>query len=101
MRRIISFLIMIILCITCTTASAERKKVVKDQYYIGAMRVVNCRDYVSLRTEPSSQSERILKVPLGALVLAYTELGEKDGFYLCLTQGEYGYIMTQYLRPIE
>ena len=69
MRRIVSFFITIILCITCTMAFAARKTVEKDQYYIGAMRVVNCREYVSLRATPDKTGTVLAKVPLGSIVL--------------------------------
>ena len=69
MKKIISAVVILILCITCTCASAARKKVVKDQYYIGAMRVVNCRDYVSLRATPDKTGTVLAKVPLNAIVL--------------------------------
>ena len=65
------------------------------------MRVAHCDSFVSLREKRSTSSARILKVPLGEKVLAYPEYGEENGFYLCVYQGEYGYILTKYLEPME
>lgn len=65
------------------------------------MRVIKCKDFVSLREKPSTSSKRLLKVPLGAMVLAYPEFGEKDGFILCVYHDEYGYILADYLEPVE
>ena len=65
------------------------------------MRVVNCKNYVSLRAKPSATSERRAKVPLGAHVLAFMEYGEQSGFLFCSYQGEYGYILSEYLEPID
>ncbi len=65
------------------------------------MRVVNCKSFVSLRSEPSKSAGRIAKVPLGAVVLAFTEYGEKNGFILCSYHDEYGYILAEYLQPLE
>ncbi len=65
------------------------------------MRVVNCKDYVSLRQKPSTTSVRLAKVPLGALVLAYPEAGERNGFISCTYHGEDGYILAEYLEPVE
>ena len=65
------------------------------------MRVVNCKEFVSLRENRSTSSARLAKVPLGALVLAFPEAGEKNGFIACVYQDEEGYILSQYLEPIE
>ena len=63
------------------------------------MRVVNCKDYVSLRSKANKSSTRLAKVPLGASVLAYPD-EEQNGFILCVYQDEYGYILAEYLEPI-
>ncbi|MBO4377367.1 MAG: SH3 domain-containing protein [Clostridia bacterium] len=65
------------------------------------MRVCNCNSYVSLRAKPSTSSARLVKVPLGALVLAFPEFGEEDGFIYCEYHDYYGYILSKYLQPIE
>ena len=65
------------------------------------MRVVKCKDYVSLREKRSTSSKRLAKVPLDALVLAYPELGEEKGFIACVYNNEEGYILSEYLQPIE
>lgn len=64
------------------------------------MRVVNCQSYVSLREKRAASSRRLAKVPLGALVLAFPESGEENGFILCVYHDEYGYILTKYLAPV-
>ena len=63
------------------------------------MCVVNCKDYVSLRSKADKSSTRLAKVPLGASVLAYPD-EEQNGFILCVYQDEYGYILAEYLEPI-
>ena len=65
------------------------------------MRVVNCSNYVSLREKPSKSSARLAKVPLGALVLAFPEAGEENGFITCIYRDEYGFILSEYLEPAE
>ena len=65
------------------------------------MKVVKCKDYVSLREKRSTSSKRLAKVPLGALVLAYPELGEENGFISCVYNNEEGYILSEYLQPVE
>ena len=64
------------------------------------MQVVNCSDYVSLRKAADKSSARIERVPLGALVLAYPE-EEQNGFILCVYHSEYGYILADYLAPVD
>lgn len=65
------------------------------------LRVVNCRDYVSLREKPSRSSARLAEVPLGALVLADPADSALNGFILCSYQDRYGYILSEYLQPVE
>ena len=63
--------------------------------------VVNCKNFVSLRSAASTSSSRLAKVPLGALVLALPEAEEENGFILCSYQDKYGYILSEYLQPVE
>ena len=65
------------------------------------MKVVNCAEYVSLREERSPNAPRLARVPLGALVLAFPEAGNENGFILCSYQDEYGYILAEYLQPVQ
>ena len=65
------------------------------------MRVIRCSSFVSLRESRSTSSRRILKVPLGAQVLAFPEAGDENGFLYCLYHGEEGFILKEYLQPIE
>ena len=65
------------------------------------MRVVNCSNYVSLREARSKTSARLAKVPLGASVLAFPEAGNENGFVWCVYHDTYGYILAEYLEPIE
>ena len=65
------------------------------------MRIVNCSSYVSLREQRSKTSARLAKVPLGALVLAFPEAGMENGFILCVYHDEYGFILAEYLQPVE
>ena len=109
MKRFISFMIVIILCFSCTMASAARKKVEKDQYYIGAMRVVNCRDYVSLRATPDKTGVVLAKVPLDSIVLYCSNnvrqyasgkyRKQAELFIRCEYDGQEGYILKKHLKP--
>ena len=109
MRRFICLLIALILCLSCTFAAGERKSVVKDEYYLGAMRVIKCRDYVSLREAPDKTATVLAKVPLGAIVLYCTKNVSKydpgryrkqaDLFIRCEYEGQEGYILKKHLEP--
>lgn len=103
-------MLIMILCLSCfASASAVRKTVVKDQYYLGAMRVVNCKDYVSLRAAPDKKATVLAKVPLNAIVLycnnnvrkyaAGNYKKQADLFIRCEYDGMEGYIMKKYLQP--
>ena len=110
MKKIIAFLIALVLCVSCSAGIAStRKQVVKDKYYLGAMRVVNCKDYVSLRETPDKTGTVLAKVPLDAIVLycnnnlfryakaQYRAQAEK--FIRCEYEGQEGYILKKYLQP--
>ena len=84
MKRMLLVLLVIALCIPCG-ALAE-----------GMLKIVNCQDWVSLRSAPSTQAERLAQVPLGALVT-----GEYDPyaeFSYCSYEGVSGYILNEYLE---
>ena len=65
------------------------------------MRVVRCKNYVSLRKDRSAKSARLAKVPLGAEVFAFPEFGEENGFILCNWKGKAGYILSEYLERMR
>ena len=65
------------------------------------MRVVNCKSFVSLRETRSVSSKRLAKVPLGALVLAFPEAGDENGFISCVYHDQEGYILSEYLQKTE
>lgn len=55
------------------------------------MQVVNCKEWVSLREEPSTSSDWIVRVPLGDVVDALNYEGD---FMFCTYHGESGYILA-------
>ena len=58
--------------------------------------VYNCSEWVSLRKEDNAQSERLIKVPLGAVVTRC--VGGNGTWIYCTYKGKSGYIKTDYLR---
>ena len=70
-----------------------------DSEYIGNMEVVNCSEWVSLREEPSTRSERLVKVSLGAIVSNCQQVN--DAWIYAEYDGYSGYILAKYLQPSE
>ena len=109
MKKAILIMIALILCVSCSVSVAERKTVEKDEFYLGAMRVIRCRDYVSLREYPDKTSKVIAKVPLDAIVLycsnnisEYAHGKYKKQYKLfirCEYEGQEGYILRKHLVP--
>ena len=65
------------------------------------MKIGNCKEWVSLREARSMSAKRIMKVPLGAPVLAFPQSTDDDGFVYCVYQDNEGFILAQYLIPID
>lgn len=109
MKKPIVFVIALILCFCCSFSAAERTTVEKDQYYLGAMRIINCSEYVSLRERPDKTSKVLAKVPLDAIVQncsnnvkKYRPGKYKKQFKLfieCEYDGIRGYILKKHLKP--
>lgn len=84
MKRMLLVLLVIALCIPFG-ALAET-----------AMKIVNCQDWVSLRSAPSTQAQRLAQVPLGAFVTG--EYDYDSEFSHCSYEGVSGYILNEYLE---
>ena len=63
------------------------------------MTVVNCEEWVSLRERPDKSSARLAKVPLYETVTDCERA--ENGFVRCDYQGLAGYILEEYLEPVE
>ena len=62
-------------------------------------RVVNCQQWVSLRYAPSTSSQRLAEIPLGAIVSVYDgPVWGIDGFYPVEYNGRRGYVLKDYLE---
>ncbi|MBE5807543.1 MAG: SH3 domain-containing protein [Clostridiales bacterium] len=93
-NKMLSLLVTLMLLFTfCACAELS------DFAPLGTMTVVNCDEWVSLRASPSTQSDRVTKVPLGASVQAYD--CRDDRFYYCEYQGARGYILMEYLSAAD
>ena len=62
--------------------------------YLGYATVINCNEWVTLRSSASTKASSVCKVPLGASVEAYYYNSE---FSECYYLGLHGYILNAYL----
>ena len=67
-------------------------------YLIGAMEIVNCQSWTSLRSYPDSNAPRLVRVPLGAVVTNCYYQDEK--YTYCEYNGVGGYILNNNLSFI-
>ena len=62
--------------------------------FLGQLRIINCKSWVTLRSSPSTSAATVARIPLGAYVEAYKYDGQ---FYECYYQGMHGYVLSRYL----
>ena len=58
-------------------------------------RVVNCNEWISLRSAPSADSEVITRIPLGEYVRFVKS--SSNGYYYVYYKGNLGYALVEYL----
>ena len=63
--------------------------------FLGTMRVVNCKSWVTLRASDSTKAATVTRIPLGERVEAY-KYNEK--FAECYYNGMHGFVLTKYLK---
>ena len=84
MRKLLALCLALILAMPLiTSALGDRTPEPRSWRYVGAMRVVNCNEYVSLREQPYKKSKALAKVPLGAIVYNCSSIPQKKSFYYC------------------
>jgi len=89
MKRILATIL--VLCVLlCCAARAEG-----NMEPIGNQLVVNCDNWVSMRSEPNTKAHRVTKVPLGAVVEDC--YAASNGFAYGTYEGKSGYILMKYL----
>lgn len=62
---------------------------------VATLRVVNCNEWISLRSAPDTSATRLATVPLGATLSYVGDAG--NGFYEVVYQGMGGYALSDYL----
>ena len=89
--------LMLALCATASAAQAYYDYSSYD-YLIGAMEVVNCSSWTSLRSYPDTAAPRLARVPLGEIVTNVFYQDEK--YTYCEFNGVGGYILNSNLSFI-
>ena len=59
--------------------------------------VVNCREWITLRSEASTSAEDLAHIPLGAQVMIY-DAPPQNGFYPAKYNGILGWVLKDYIR---
>ena len=93
----LGLLVAVALCLALLIGSAARAETV----YYGTMVVVNCQEWVSLRDVPGTGGNRLAKIPLGTVVTGAEWAPIMDQFIYCCYEGQWGYVLSQYLRQTE
>ena len=62
--------------------------------------VVNCREWISLRSYPSTDAPRLSAVPLGEWIWINRGYYE-NGFYSAEYNGMHGYVLAAYIRYVK
>ena len=63
--------------------------------YLGYMRIAHCKNWVSLRSSPSTKASTVVRIPVGEYVEAY-KYNKK--FAECYYNGMHGYVLNKYLK---
>ena len=95
MRKLISLILVLIMSIIPTAFACEECEGGKVWETGDLLVVAYCKEWVSLRQTASTKSERLEKVPLGKSVYFLSDAG--NGFSHVYYDGEYGYILSEYL----
>ena len=62
--------------------------------------VVNCREWISLRSYRSTEAPRLARIPLGEWVWIYNN-SYSNGFLEAEYNGQHGYVLDAYIKYIK
>ena len=102
MRKLLCAILCLCLCFaTAAPAFAAAYAYDYEDYtdLIGAMEIVNCASYASLRAYPDTSSQSLARVPLGSIV--YNCWYQDEKFTYCEFDGMQGYILNSNLSFIS
>ena len=91
MKRILAVLLSILICASLPALA--------ESSYIGSMQVVNCDEWISMRAQPDPSSDRLAKIPLGAVLTDCSWVSQT--FIYATYEGVSGYVLSKYVEAIE
>ena len=59
--------------------------------------VVNCNEWITLRSRPSVYGDSLARIPLGTRIIVDTDYTQ-NGFYNVYYAGMWGWCLTEYVR---
>ena len=62
--------------------------------------VVNCREWITLRSYPSTEAESLAQIPLGEWVRIHRGF-YRNGFYAAEYEGQEGYVLAAYIKYVK
>lgn len=86
---------MLAVAIVFVVGQSNQAEARRGQMYWGV--VVNCNEWITLRSEPSTSAAAITRIPLGARVMIFDE-PPRNGFYAVKYNGMNGFALVQYIR---
>ena len=96
MKKLFPLLISAILLIISPDKTFAMTQVTNTE---GGLYVVNCEEYISLRTYPSTEAPVLTTIPLGDMVYVLDDSVGTDTFAHVNYRGKNGYALYSYLSP--
>lgn len=62
--------------------------------------VVNCREWITLRSYPSTEADTVTRIPLGEWVWIDRDY-YNNGFYRAEYNGMHGYVLAAYIKYVK
>ena len=90
MKRLITCILALMMLLSCAAYAASHGDFV---------RVVGCKEFITLREEPSTGAKAIVQIPLGALVTRYEYTD--NGFARVYYGGYFGFVQSKYISEIN
>lgn len=90
MKRLITCILALMMLLSCAAYAASHGDFV---------RVFGCKEFITLREEPSTGAKAIVQIPLGALVTRYEYTD--NGFARVYYGGYFGFVQSKYISEIN
>ena len=98
MKRVLS-LVLCMMMLMGAAMAGELEWTGEAVWFGDWMEVVKCKEYITLREEPSTKAAELDRIPLGAMVRTLGGYDQK--FKRVLYEGQAGYVLSEYLFPAQ